>query len=47
MTDIHKASQFISTGAATAILPSRNKSQTPITVIGTEKIRAAFLEQGG
>ena len=33
---------FISTGNATAILPSRNAHEKPITVIGTEKIRNAF-----
>jgi tRNA-splicing ligase RtcB len=34
--------EFISTGEATAILPARDKGQTPITVIGTEKIRQTF-----
>ncbi len=35
-------SPFILTGEATAILPSRIKSESPITVIGTEKIRDTF-----
>src|SRR4051812_39344533 len=33
---------FISTGEATAILPSRHANLSPITVIGTEKIRGTF-----
>src|SRR6476619_7541704 len=33
---------FIPTGEATAILPARDQKQTPITVIGTEKIRSTF-----
>ncbi len=33
---------FIPTGEATAILPARNKSTKPITVIGTETIRNGF-----
>jgi tRNA-splicing ligase RtcB len=33
---------FIPTGNATAILPSRNSAQSPITVIGTETIRSTF-----
>ncbi len=36
------SSPFIPTGPATAILPSRNQSESPITVIGTEKIRNTF-----
>ncbi len=35
-------SPFIPTGEATAILPARNKSMKPITVIGTEAIRSGF-----
>lgn len=35
-------SPFIATGEATAILPARNTSQAPITVIGTETIRNSF-----
>ena len=33
---------FIPTGEATAILPARQANLTPITVIGTEKIRNTF-----
>jgi len=36
------AIELIPTGEATAILPSRNSSQSPITVIGTEAIRQTF-----
>lgn len=42
MTEV--TNKFIPTGEATAILPSRNQNQTPITVIGTEKIRNGFDE---
>jgi tRNA-splicing ligase RtcB len=42
MTTSPSSSPFIPTGEATAILPSRNPSESPITVIGTEKIRATF-----
>ena len=37
-----KTSEFIATGDATAILPARNSSMKPITVIGTEAIRNGF-----
>jgi len=37
-------STFIATGEATAILPARHPSQTPITVIGTAAIRNTFDE---
>jgi tRNA-splicing ligase RtcB len=33
---------FIPTGEATAILPARHSGVSPITVIGTEKIRSTF-----
>src|SRR4051812_38133417 len=43
MTDSAAAKNvFISTGEATAILPSRHANLSPITVIGTEKIRNGF-----
>ena len=42
MSDEIKASEFIPTGDATAILPARNSSMKPITVIGTEAIRNGF-----
>src|SRR5262245_23487491 len=43
MSDDIKATQnIISTGDATAILPARNSSLKPITVIGTEAIRNGF-----
>ncbi len=38
----NSTSPFISTGKATAILPARQTNLTPITVIGTEKIRDGF-----
>ena len=40
--DIEANQNFIPTGDATAILPARNSSMKPITVIGTEKIRNGF-----
>src|SRR6185295_19784230 len=43
MSDDIKANQnIIATGEATAILPARNSSMKPITVIGTEAIRNGF-----
>jgi hypothetical protein len=33
---------FISTGEATALLPAREQSLSPIAVIATEKIRNTF-----
>ena len=49
MSDKTKASGMIATGNATAILPARNSSMKPITVIGTEAIRngldAGCIEQ--
>jgi tRNA-splicing ligase RtcB len=44
MTQIEtsKPAPFIETGPATAILPARQSNQSPITVIGTEKIRSTF-----
>ena len=42
MSDEIKATEFIATGDATAILPARNASMKPITVIGTEAIRNGF-----
>lgn len=40
--DIQVTQRFIPTGEATAILPARNSSMKPITVIGTEAIRNGF-----
>ena len=42
MSEEIKTSEFIATGEATAILPARNSSMKPITVIGTEVIRNGF-----
>ena len=42
MSDEIKTSGIIATGEATAILPARNSSMKPITVIGTEAIRNGF-----
>ena len=42
MTNPPTAATFIETGPATAMLPARESSLSPITVIGTEKIRATF-----
>ena len=40
--EINATQSFIPTGDATAILPARNSSMKPITVIGTEAIRNGF-----
>ena len=40
--NINTTNNFIPTGDATAILPARNSSMKPITVIGTEAIRNGF-----
>ncbi len=40
--EIKTTNNFIATGDATAILPARNSSMKPITVIGTEAIRNGF-----
>src|SRR6187399_2180292 len=42
MSETKASSLFIETGAATAILPARDTSRKPITVIGTPKIRESF-----
>ncbi len=41
-TQAESPTHFIATGEATAILPAREKSLSPITVIATEKIRSTF-----
>lgn len=40
--DSHEKLKIIATGKATAILPARNSSDTPITIIGTQSIRESF-----
>jgi tRNA-splicing ligase RtcB len=42
MSETPENSAIISTGEATGFLPTRNSSGKPITVIGTEAIRATF-----
>jgi len=42
MDELKAAHNMIATGSATAILPARNSTTKPITVIGTETIRNGF-----